>query len=55
MLAYYIPMEDREIEVKVEQVTDEEFRKLNFDRQIWFSHAKAKRARNIGGCPFHRK
>lgn len=55
ILAYFLPMTERDIEVQVEQVTEAEMKRLDFDQKIWFSHAKAKRDLDIGGCPFHRK
>lgn len=52
-LAYLVPMTDRKIIIKAEQVSEKEYEKLKFGHKMWFSSAAEHRKRNMGGCPFN--
>jgi len=52
MLAYFIPMTERKIVIKCEQVTQQEWDRLHYGYKMFFSSATEHRNRNIGGCPY---
>jgi hypothetical protein len=54
-LAYLIPMFDREYEIVVETISEEDYQKLEFAQKFAFNGATFTRKNNLGGCPFHRK
>ena len=53
IMAYFIPMTDRPIVIKAEQITPREKEKLKFGQKMFMSAATTARKNNWGGCPFH--